>query len=166
MSLPSIRCSPPAVRQERDVLSRPTVHTERLGPDETFDAFGAQDPLHFTGNVGIFPPEKLWAILDDRHATAEATVRLAEFEADVASAEHDQVWRHVVEFQRLDAGERAGSVQAGNVGNRRVCPDVYEDLVCMEDTRPPAVQTHLECFRSDEPARPHDQLRSAVLVGA
>src|SRR5262245_47796513 len=93
-------------RQDRHLLSRPTVHAERLGPDETFDALGAQDPLHFTGDVGIFLAEKLRPLLDDRHATAEATVRLAEFETDIASAEHDQVWRHVVEFERLDAGER------------------------------------------------------------
>src|SRR2546425_12037431 len=87
---------------------------------ETFDAFGAQDPLHFTGDVGIFLAEKLRAMLDDRHATAEATVRLAEFETDIASAEHDQVWRHVVDFQPFDAGERAGRLQAGKGGNRTV----------------------------------------------
>src|SRR5256885_2766676 len=49
---------------------------------------------------------------------------------------------------------------------RSVCADVDEDLVCVEDTRPPAVQTHIECFRSDETAGPHDQLGAAVLVGA
>src|SRR5262245_9456389 len=152
--------------QNRDVLSRPTVHTERLGPDETFDALGTEDPLHFTGDVGIFLAEKLRPLLDDRHATAEATVRLAEFETDIASAWHSQGWRHVVEFQRLDAGERGRNFQARDVGNHPVCADVDEDLVCVEDTRPPAVETHLECFRSGETAGPHDQLGAAVLVGA
>src|SRR4029450_6219126 len=98
-------------------------------------------------------------------ATAKATVRLAEFDTDIASAQHDQVWRHVVEFQRFDAGERARRLQAGNVGNRSVCADVDEALVCVKDTGPPAVQTHLECFRSHETAGPHDQLGAAVLVG-
>src|SRR5262249_31563236 len=105
-------------------------------------------------------------MLDDRHATAEATVRLAEFETDIASAEHDQVWRHVVEFQRFDAGERAGCFQAGSVGTRSGSPDVAEALAWGEDAPPPAVQTHLEGFRSDETAGPHDQLGAAVLIGA
>src|SRR5262245_58689178 len=64
--------------QDRDVLARPTVHTEQPGIDEAVDVFGAQEPLHFTGDVGILLAEKLPAILDDRHAAAEATVRLAE----------------------------------------------------------------------------------------
>jgi hypothetical protein len=72
----------------------------------------------------------------------------------------------VVEFQRFDAGERAGRFQAGHVGNRPVGTDVDEDLVRVEDTRPPAVQTHLECLRSDEAAGPHEELGAAVLVGA
>src|SRR5262245_22812523 len=105
-------------RQDRDVLSRSTVDTERLSAEETFDAFGEQDFPHLTGNVGILTAEKLRPILDDRHPTAEATIRLTEFETNVASTEHDQVWRNVVDFQRFNAGERAGSLQAGNVGNR------------------------------------------------
>src|SRR5262245_34971052 len=91
-------------RQDRDVLSRPTVHTERLSTEETFDAFGEQDFPHLTRDVGIFPAQKLRPILDDRHATAEATVCLGEFETDIASTEHEQVWRNVVDFQRFDVG--------------------------------------------------------------
>src|SRR5262245_4946920 len=72
-------------RQDRDLLSRPTVHAKRLGPEETFDAFGTEDLLHFTGDVGIFLAEQLGTLLDDCHATAEAAVRLAELEADVTS---------------------------------------------------------------------------------
>src|SRR5262249_44850702 len=134
-------------REDRDVLSRPTVHTERLGSEETFDAFGTEDPLHFTGDVGIFAAEKPRTIVDNRHATSKARGRLAKFEADITSAEYDEGRRPVVESQRFDAGERARSFQAGNVGNRPVCADVDEDLVCVEETRSPAVQTRLQCFR-------------------
>src|SRR5262245_29215979 len=151
--------------QDRDVLARATVHAEYLGRDQTLDALGAQHPLHLTGDVVVLPGEQLRAILDDRQATAEATVRLAEFEAYISSADHDQVWWYVVEFQRFDAGERAGGFQAGHVGHRAVGTDVDEDLVALEDTRPAVVQAHLECFRTHETARPHDQLGAAVLVG-
>src|SRR4030095_6595793 len=51
-------------------------------------------------------------------------------------------------------------------GNRPVCADVDEDLVGVKDTRPPIVQTHVEGFRSDETAGPHDPLGAAVLGGA
>src|SRR5262249_14080151 len=138
--------------QDRDVLSRSAVHTERLGSEETFDAFRAQDPLHFPGNLGIFPVEKLRIALDDRDAAAEATVGLAEVETDIAPAEHDEVWRDMIELQRCDAGQRVGCVQAGTVGHHRARADVEEALVGLENTCPPAVQTDLECLWSDETA--------------
>jgi len=43
--------------------------------------------------------------MDDRHAAAEATVCLAEFETDITTDEHDQMWRHAVELQRFDIGK-------------------------------------------------------------
>jgi len=79
--LPSIRCSPAAVRTRTVTsFSRSTVHTEHLGPDKTFDTFGTHNPLHFTGDVGILLAEKLrghvWMTVT---RTAERRVRLTEF---------------------------------------------------------------------------------------
>ena len=42
---------------------------------------------------------ELRPMLDDRHAAAEAAIGLRQFEADIAAAEHDQMWRHIVEFR-------------------------------------------------------------------
>ena len=55
-------------------------------------------------------------MLDDRHAAAEATVRLGQLEADVAAAEHDQMRRHIVEFQSLDIRERPRRSRPGMFG--------------------------------------------------
>src|SRR5882672_2580259 len=151
---------------ERHVLSGSAVHAERLSRHETFDAFVAENPLHLVRNVAILLAEKLWPMLDDRHAAAEATVRLAEFETDITTAEHDQMWRHVVELQRFDIGKRARGLKAWNIRDRRVCPEVEEDLVGRQYARAAVIEAHLERFRSHEAPGPHDQLSAAVLVVA
>src|SRR5258708_12459526 len=103
-------------------------------------------------------------MLDDRHAAAEATVRLAEFEADITTPEHDQMWRHVVELQRFDIGKRARGLEAWNIRDRRVCPEVEEDLVGRQYARAPGIEAHLARFRSPPPPRPHHQPTPAALL--
>src|SRR5439155_3205521 len=51
-----------------------------------------------------------------------------------------------------------------NIGDRRVCADIEEDLVGRQHARPAVVEAHLERFRRHEMPRPHDQLGAAVLV--
>jgi hypothetical protein len=62
-------------------------------------------------------------MLDDRYAAAEATICLSHFQGDIPAAEHDQMLRHIVEFQRLDVGKRPGRIEAGYPRNGRVCSD-------------------------------------------
>src|SRR3989441_8996922 len=88
----------------------------------------------------VLSAEKLRPVLDDRHAASEATVRLAEFETDIAASEHDQVGRDVVELQRFDVGKRARGLKSRNIGDRRVCADVEEDLVGCQHARPAVVE--------------------------
>src|SRR3989449_11323080 len=84
---------------DRHVLAGSPMHMEGLGRHETFDPFGAENSPHLLRNVVILSAEKLRPVLDDRHAASEATVRLTEFETDIAASEHDQVGRDVVELQ-------------------------------------------------------------------
>ena len=81
------------------------------------NTFVAENPLHLVRDVGILAGHELRPMLDDRHAAAEATISLGQFEADIAAAEHDQMCRQVVEFQSLDMGERPGRLEAGNARN-------------------------------------------------
>jgi hypothetical protein len=103
-------------------------------------------------------------MLDDRNAAAEATIRLCHFQADIPAAEHDQMLRHIVEFQSLDVGKRPGRIEAGYSRNGRVCSDVEKNLIARQHARPAVVQTHLERFRRHEIPCSHDQFRAARLV--
>src|SRR5207245_4825754 len=114
--------------EDRHLLAGSAVLPQSLSFHETLDRFRAENPMYLLRNVGILLAQKLRRMLDDRHAAAEATVRLGEFETDIATAEDDAMWRYVVEFQRLDIGERAGGLKPRNVRNGRARADVEEDL--------------------------------------
>ena len=74
--------------------------------------------------------------------------------------------RHVIEFQRLDIGERAGGLKPRNVRNGRARADVEEDLIARQHARPAIIEAHLERFGSHETPGPHDELGAAVFVVA
>src|SRR5262245_13854848 len=86
---------------QADFVPGSAVHMEDLGLYEKEDAFVTENPLHLLRDVGILTTHELRPTLDDRDAAPEATVRLAQFETDVATAEHDQMRRHVVELESL-----------------------------------------------------------------
>ena len=102
-------------------------------------------------------------VLDDRHAAAEAPIRLRHFDADIAAAEHDQMRRRVVEIQRLDMRERIAPRQARNIRNRRMRADIDHHLIAAERARAAVVELHLDGLRRDEPSAAHDQLGAARL---
>jgi hypothetical protein len=128
------------------------------------NALVTENLLHLIRDVGILPTHELATALDDRDAAPEATVRLAQFEADVASAEHDEMRGHVVELERLDIGERPGGLEARNARDRRVRSDVEEHLVSHKYPRPAVVQAHLQRSRRHKTSRPHDQFGAARRV--
>jgi hypothetical protein len=69
-----------------DFLSRPSANVEGLGRYQALDPFVTEDPLHLIRDVGILPAHQLTPGLDDRHAAAETTVSLGQFEADIGLA--------------------------------------------------------------------------------
>src|SRR6516225_5381644 len=76
-----------------------------------------------------------WAPRNEPRATSRPP--LGHFETDIATAEHDEMPRQVVELQRLDMGERPGGIEAGNARNCRVRTDADENLVARHSTRAP-----------------------------
>src|SRR5262245_39547660 len=109
-----------ASRAYRDphFVSRSPVNVEDLGREQKLDAFVAEDSLHLSRNVGILSAHQLGPRLDDGHAAAEATIRLRHFESDISASEDDQVCGQVIEFERLNMGERLAGFETGN---RRDC---------------------------------------------
>ena len=142
------------------------MNADRLGVEQDFDAFGGQDALHLFGDIGILAAHELPARFDDRHATAEAAIGLRHFDADIAAAQHDQVRRQIVEFQRLDMGQRAGRFEARNIRNGGMRADIDDDLVAGEQAGAAIVQGDLDGLRADEAAAAHDEFGAAALVGA
>ena len=116
MSLPSIVRSPVAVW---------TTHAY-AGSGSALDAAGlganqdsrsprsreyARDFVPATS--GSSRPRNCGARLDDRHAAAEAAIRLGEFQADIAATEHDECVGKPVDFEHLNVGQRPASARPG-----------------------------------------------------
>jgi hypothetical protein len=150
--------------EKADIFARSPLHAERLGGHENFDAFVVKDPPYFIRDVHILMFSEPSSMLDDRHAAAEATIGLRQFETDIAAAEHDQMRRQIVELQSLDIGERFGSLEAGNVRKRRVRSEIEENAVAGQHARSAIIKAHFECFRRQETPAPHDQFSAARLV--
>src|SRR5262249_37334374 len=152
--------------RKHDLFAGSPVNLERLGRHHDLDAFGAEDPLDLVRDVAILAGHELRPLLDDRHAAAEAAVGLRQLQTDIASSEHDQMRRQVIELQRLDVRERAHRLEARNARNGGVRADVDEPVVTGHASRPAVVHLHLERPRGYEAARAHDQLGAALLVVA
>jgi len=95
--------------EEADALPRPPLHPEYLGREKYLDPFVTENSPHCVRDVRILATEELRSVLDHRHAAPEATVSLGKFEADIPTAEDDQVLGHTIEIEHLDMRERPGS---------------------------------------------------------
>ena len=77
--------------------------------------------------------DETWRFFDHRDFAAEAAEYLREFEADVASADNDEVAREGVELEDADVGEVRDFVDSGEVGDNGPAAYVEEDLVGGEE---------------------------------
>jgi hypothetical protein len=74
------------------------VNPGRLNAEQDLDALGGQDTQHLFRDIGILAAHQLPTRFDDRYSAAEAAVGLRHFGPDIASAQHDQVRRQIVEL--------------------------------------------------------------------
>ena len=163
MSLPSISCSPDGVRTVTRTPSPERPWTLRASAaDRNWMPSSAEDPLHLSRNVRIFPAHQLRPRLDDGHAAAEPTISLRQFEADIAGPEHDQMRRQVIELESLDMGERPGSLETGNGGNCRMRSDVDENASPASTRVPPSLRCTSSVFGATK--RPLPMINSAPVV--
>ena len=102
---------------QADAVARSALDIEGLRLEEKLNPFSPQNSVHFIDDVGILAGHQLRPGLDHGHAAAEAAISLRQFEADIAAAEHHQMRGCIVEFERLDMGQRPGGFEAGNRGN-------------------------------------------------
>ena len=124
----------------------------------------SEDPPDFLRGVGVLSAHQLRPGLNDGDFGAEAAIGLRQFEAGIAAADHDQMRRHNVEFERFDMGQGLRGLEAGNVGNGGARSDIDEDLGSRQRAHAPIVQLHFERFRRDEAPVAHDQFGAAFVV--
>ena len=70
----------------------------------------------------------------------------------------------IVEFERLDVGERPSLCQAGSARHGGVRSEVEKDLVGRECARSPAIHAHFERLWRHKAPLPHDQFGAARFV--
>ena len=128
------------------------------------NAFFGEDPPDLVRGVGVLSAHQLSPGLNDGHLAAEATVGLRQFEAGISAADHDQMRRQDVEFERFDMGHRFGGLEAWNIRNSCVRSQVDEDPGPRQRPRPAVVQTHFERIRRNEAPTAHDQFGAAFLI--
>src|SRR5262249_28012281 len=99
---------------EADFLPGSPLYTSSLSSHQYVDPFSNQEALDRAGPATILRAQELRGLLDDGPPPTEPPVCLRQFETDIASPEHDEVRRQVVEIQCLDVRERSGRLKAGN----------------------------------------------------
>ncbi len=117
----------------------------RLRGEVEADALGLERRAQRHAHVGILAPDDVVGVLDHRHLAAETAVHLAELEADVAAADHQQVLRHLVEVHHVAVGEVGDAVDAGDRQDQRPGAGVEDHDVAAE-----AAPVHLDGVGVDE----------------
>ena len=96
------------------------------------DSLCLENVLHSRGHILVLAMDQTRSLLDDGHLAAEAAVHLRELEADVTSADDDEVMRQDIEIQHGFVGQAADVVEAGHVGYERAAADIDEDTACRQ----------------------------------
>src|SRR5687767_5970930 len=96
------------------------------------DALVLDDLADRGRNVFVLAADEPRPHFDNRHLGAETAKHLAEFEADVASADDDQVLRQEVDRHHRAVREEIDRADPGHVGNERAAADIDEDLLGAE----------------------------------
>src|SRR5713226_7396899 len=91
-----------------------------MSAEQRFDSFVVKQIKESGTNVRIFPLGELRALFDHGNTRSEPPYRLREFEAYIASANHDDMTWQTIEIERLDMGHRIRRGEPGNIGHRRV----------------------------------------------
>jgi hypothetical protein len=81
-------------------VSSPPSRRHATGTGAYVDSVGQESVGHGGGDVWVFAGHEPLATLDERHARAKTTEHLCELAADIAPADHDQVFGKFGEIQQ------------------------------------------------------------------
>jgi hypothetical protein len=86
------------------------------------------------GYIVIFLTQQLSISIDHRYITAEPAHGLCKLQADVTTPNHQQVFRHLIEFLRFDARERLRVSRARSLVYCGVCPRPADYITALRDS--------------------------------
>lgn len=124
--------------------------TARSGVQHDLDALIDEQVLDRCCDVGIFAVRQLLAVFDHGDIRSESTKRLRKFEADITAAEHNQMSRQAIEFQRLDMRHWRSLGEAGHVGNCVARANIGEHAISRERLRAAVAKLDFDSARSNE----------------
>ena len=113
------------------------------------NAFGFQGFRQFGGHVGVLAGKDLAAAVDDRDLAAKAPEHLAKLQADVTTAQHEQVFRHFAQLHDAGVGQVIDRLEARQVGDVRARSGVDEDSLALEQ-----LIAHSKLVRTNKPRPP------------
>src|SRR5262245_38220163 len=102
---------------------------DTFGVEADFDTFRFEDFTDSCGDIFVLALDETIGCFEDRHLTAKAAKHLAEFKADVAAADDDEVFRQVIHFHHRAVGEEGRLPHAGHFRNCRASADIDEDSI-------------------------------------
>ena len=86
--------------------------------------------------VGVGAGEHIVERLDDRDFAAQRGIDGAEFHADVTAADHQQIFRNVLDFERLRRSHDERIAEVEHLGHRRDRTDGQNRLVILDQLLP------------------------------
>src|SRR5262245_35098956 len=95
--------------------------------EEEFDVVIPKDLSYLLGHIAILMLQQLRPALDDRHVAAETPEHLGEFEADITSAEHEQMLGQIVQIHNRRRIKHVHLIDPFDLGDGRTSAGVDED---------------------------------------
>src|SRR5260370_4525306 len=116
------------------------------------------------GDIFILASKQLRSTLQNGDTASETDECLREFQANIATAENDQMAGKAIEFECLYVRERFRGTKAGDVGDSRGSAEIQEHAVALQTAHSAVAQSNLNGLRSNEAALAQDNLGAAFPV--
>ena len=124
-------------------------------------------PAHFfkpLRDIFVFAVSEAAIAVDQRHLSTETAEGLRKFEPDIPSPQNQEMFRDVIEFQRLDVRKRLRLDQSRNRLKRGARARIDDNIFATESAGPAGGQLGFDGLGTNEASCAHHQFRAALLV--
>src|SRR5207248_4975664 len=99
--------------------------------------------------------------IDDSHFAAETAHCLCEFQANVAASQNKEMLRDAIQIESFNVCQGLRFREPSNIWNRRAGTNANDYFAPAYDACSSIRKGNRECFGSNKPRAPHDQLHPA-----